>query len=266
MNLKRLGAVGKVEMNLGRIKNKSNFIVPIIFLTAFVLRLIFVFKVPTEPICPGSDQGLYLNSTKELYNIFSNLKIVKQELFRGTLAKGQGTLESYGIRFPITVIRTGFIQPLLYALVFLVFGKDNFFAISLMQAILGSLSCLLVFFISASIFNKKVSFLAALLSAINPLLINSTNTLLQETIITFFLLLTVLFFIKAHQNKSIGYFFLANINLFILTAGRLAFMYLFVLLLPLSFYFILKEKRLILWRKAVLGLVIGFLIPRFLWL
>lgn len=81
-------------------------------------------------------------------------------------------------------------RPPLYsfflALVYFLFGQ-TLLAIRLTQSLLGAATCLLVYYISRTVFNKKVGFSGACLCSFYPYFIYYTGDVLAETLLTFLL-------------------------------------------------------------------------------
>lgn len=81
-------------------------------------------------------------------------------------------------------------RPPLYsfflALVYFLFGQ-TILAIRVAQALLGAVTCLLVYYLGRTIFNKKVGFIGACLCSFYPYFIYYTGDVLTETLLTFLL-------------------------------------------------------------------------------
>jgi 4-amino-4-deoxy-L-arabinose transferase-like glycosyltransferase len=81
-------------------------------------------------------------------------------------------------------------RPPLYsfylALVFLLFGQ-SLLAVCVAQALLGAATCLLVYYIGRTVFNKKVGLIGACLCSFYPYFIYYTGDVMAETMLTFLL-------------------------------------------------------------------------------
>ncbi|MBI4707554.1 MAG: glycosyltransferase family 39 protein [Candidatus Omnitrophica bacterium] len=237
----------------------------IIFLLALSFRLGSGLSTYQKTILPGSDPELYLSSTNEVYSVLSKLPIFFRELLKGNLGSGQDVLSKYGIVAPITVFRTGLIQPLLYALLFILFGENNFFSIFIFQALLSSLTCVIVFLLGRRLFSFKVGIIAAFLCVIYLPFIEFASLLMQETIVTFLLVVTVYLLLRGLFDNSRVTLFLSGISLFLLSTGRLAFMHLYIFLfLGLTLLFKFSKKKIVVPGKIIL-IFAGFLIPFLIW-
>jgi 4-amino-4-deoxy-L-arabinose transferase-like glycosyltransferase len=91
-------------------------------------------------------------------------------------------------------------QPLIIAAVFEVFGQ-NFLALRITFAVLGSLSCLVGYFIARQLFGAAVALLAGILLALYPYLVYLSA--LFEYPQTFFILVSGLFFLSLLQFRDV---------------------------------------------------------------
>lgn len=237
--------------------------------TIFLFALLFRFGLGAssyqKTILSGSDSELYLSSTNEVYSVLSNLPVFFREFLKGNLGSGQDILSKYGIVAPITVFRTGLIQPLIYALLFILFGTNNFLSIFIFQALLSSFTCVVVFLLGKRLFSFKIGVIAALFCALYLPFVSFASQIMQETIITFLLVATIYLLIKGLLDNLKIPLFLSGISLFLLCTGRLAFMhfYLFLFLGAVFVFVFSKQKTVILGKFALVA--VGFLAPLFIW-
>jgi 4-amino-4-deoxy-L-arabinose transferase-like glycosyltransferase len=102
-----------------------------------------------------------------------------------------------------------FDQPPLYpawiAAVSQVFG-ENIMALKLSQAVLGAMCCVLVYFIAQKAFRDfSVALLAALMCVVNGTLIYFDGQIVSANLEMFLQCAALWFFLKAEENKSIGW-------------------------------------------------------------
>jgi len=94
--------------------------------------------------------------------------------------------------------------PSLIALNKLVFG-DNWLSLFLVNALIGAVLCIIIYLISSTFFNHKISILAMIWAAIYPNYIRYIGSAGSEPWIVFFFALTFLFAIKCIELKKIRY-------------------------------------------------------------
>lgn len=146
---------------------------------------------------------------------------------------------------------------------FLVFGLNEF-SVRFASALLGSLTIILVFLISLSLFkgNKSkylIALMSALMLAIMPWHVNLSRVGVESTSVVFFISLGVYFYLRYLEGKSKLLFVLSfisfGINFFIYQAPR-AFLPLFLPLMAVS----LTEIRSIVKNKLQIILFLLFIV------
>jgi 4-amino-4-deoxy-L-arabinose transferase-like glycosyltransferase len=85
--------------------------------------------------------------------------------------------------------------------IFFVFGK-SIIAVRIIQAILGALSCVLLYFVAKKTFSKGAATIASVLMCFYPYLIAYTGDLLSETFYTFMILLAVFLTLQCAEKPS----------------------------------------------------------------
>ncbi|MDD4979747.1 MAG: glycosyltransferase family 39 protein [Candidatus Omnitrophica bacterium] len=201
----------KIHKNIVTTFILNNKAVLILFLLALFVRLIYLFSFPQFPL-DGSqykDDLQYIGIAK---NILS----------------GNGF--SYDYVNP-TAARAP-IYPLFLAVTYFIFGYDNHNMARILQAIIGAVSCLLIYFIAKKLYSSSIGFYAALLTGIYPSLIGYTGLLYSETLAAFLLSLAILFYLLSNKRKSFILFVITGIfsGLLILCSPKFLF-------LPLIFGF-----------------------------
>lgn len=104
-----------------------------------------------------------------------------------SILKGGWLAEACFFRAPL--------YPYFLALIYQIFGI-NLFVPRIVQALVGSSSCLLVYLIGKKIFSKKVGTIAGLVAGLYPLLIYFDGELLLTNLLIFLTLLGFYFFLK----------------------------------------------------------------------
>lgn len=231
---------------MGKLNLQKNLLL-LILLLAFLLRIIKV----------GSFPPLYTDEASFGYNAFSLLKTGRDE---------------YGTRLPVILRSFGDYKPALssyLAIPFVAVFGLNELAIRLPSVILGTLTVLLIYFLTREIFKKsvisyKLSVISSFLLAISPWHIHLSRMSMLVGIELFFMTAGIYFFIKGVKEKA-GYLFLSSLcfalSLYVYYGTRLT------LALILISLFVVFRKRLLQKKKAIflsglLALVI--LIPLFL--
>lgn len=111
---------------------------------------------------------------------------------------------SKGSGFALYGVPTAFVAPLypfFLSLIYTVFGH-NYWVVKILQAIIGGLTSLIVFFIGKELFNYWTGFFSSLFVAVHPELIGISTFIYTETLNIFLLSLFVLFFIKGLKNND----------------------------------------------------------------
>ena len=152
------------------------------------------------------------------------------------------------------------LYPTMLAGCYFLFG-ENTLAYFLPQAVLGALTCLIIFFIAELLFDRKTALLASIFVALYPDLIFWTYMARVETLFTFLLTLGVYFLLKGKKMDSpfILYAGGAAFGLACLTKITIIFFLPFVVLWPLMF---VEDRRKGLFRSMLmLFILIGALFP-----
>ncbi len=125
-------------------------------------------------------------------------------------------------------------RPPVYPLFVSFFLKYNLFplGIQIAHALIGALSCLLLFALAKEIFDEKVGLLASGILAIDYLSVRQTLSIMPETLFVFFLLGTFYFLMLAYREKKMKGVILAGLlaGLSLLTKEVLLFYFPFVVL------------------------------------
>jgi 4-amino-4-deoxy-L-arabinose transferase-like glycosyltransferase len=205
--------------------NSRNFLL-IVFILAFFLRFFFILTVDNSVNIWGdwwSDAAVNLLQGKSL--AVSDPVTGSENLF-------------YSWRTPIF--------PLFIAGVYTLFGIENYLAVKIFMALLGALSCILIYFTAKRIFNESTGKLTAVISAIFPSFI-FFNAYMAPVILTLFILSLAFFFVTRDIEKpSVLNFIMGGIALgmAILTRELLAVFFVAVLLW-MPFYYLQKKKMLL---------------------
>ena len=161
--------------------------ITILFVLALVLRILFVW------VWYQSGQGHHISLDTTDY-----VQMAKH------LNRGEG----FRIGDTPTTRR-----PPAYAVLIAPFLKYNFFPLGtqILQALLGALSCVLIYAISVQIFDPKTGLLAATLFSLDYMSVRQTVALLPEVVFVFFILASFYGLFKGVKEKSLLWLFLSGI-------------------------------------------------------
>ena len=205
---------------------KPEFLLIAIFILAILIRLLYLNQIASTPVY----YGLAMDSDK--YDTLATY-----------ILQGNFTHKDFIYLNPL--------YPFFLALIYLIFGQSHF-PVALIQATFDSFSCMLVYYIAAAFFNKRVGIIAAFIYACYGIAIFYTGILLAPTVVIFLTLLFVASLIAAEQKRAIFIFFISGILLGFSVLAR-PNVILFLFLLPLWFFAVLRQK--IGTRKSVRGMI-----------
>ncbi len=207
-----------------------------IFVLALLIRVIYLFQSQANPQfdTPLMDPGYHDEWA--------------WQLARGVW-EGQGPF----FRAPL--------YPLFLGLVYSLFGHD-FIAPRLIQAILGSGSCVLIYLIGVRLFNTRTGLIAALMMAMYGTLIYFDNELLIPVLFIFLILVFFQFFLMALDQGRHRILFSAACGLCLglaaITRPNI------LVILPALIWAVLPISKINFPRRALLVLLLTALIPVFI--
>ena len=205
---------------------------------AFLIRLIFIFLA----IGPLDGDEAYLRQNGFIH-------IERARFLRARRPPGL-----YNAFIPYVFIRSIFL-----------FGH-SYFVVKIIEALLGSFTALIIYFISKKIFGKQVAFIAFILMALHHFFIRYSTLILSENLFIFWLSLNILFFLKLCQRPSRYNAAMFGLTCALATLTRSAyFLFVFMAVIYLFFtkkHLVLKYKEL---RKIIIYIFLFFIIPMSLW-
>jgi len=122
---------------------------------------------------------------------------------------------------------------------------DDFVLVRLAQAVLDTLTVVLIWWMAAHLFGRRSGLLAALLAALYPFSVFYTGLLLSETLAVFFVALTLALLVRAFEAKQLSHPLAAGAALGLLCLTRSSFLLAPVLLVPI---WCLLRRR---WRRGL---------------
>jgi len=225
-----------IKKNITRIVKLTNspFRLAIcIFAFAFIVRLIFILTL---------EEKWYFYDTKHYDSVAQNL--IRGEGFR----LDYKFFNSYDYNLEP-------MYPLFLAANYAVFGRV-FFAVRLVQAVLGAFLCVLIFWIGRYVFGKWPGIIAAAICAVYPHLIFISGLLYPEQLFTVLIALGVLFLIKFQNHQQMWYVVWASLcfGVACLTKGVL------LAFLPVMSLWLLWANRKSGWRYQIKTVTIVFVV------
>jgi len=159
----------------------------VIFLSAFILRMIFLFEFQSIPLfdTPIMDMKYFNDWAVSFIN-------------------GTGAGPAPYFKAPL--------YPIFIGIIYSIFG-DGPWIVRIVQTTLGSFSSLLTFLLGIRLFNKKVGIVAGFITAFYSVLIIYDAQLLVPTLVIFLNLLGVYLIVIGMQSKRLLMFFLGGILL-----------------------------------------------------
>ncbi len=166
------------------------------FFVAFITRFLYVLFIPgfnTPPEGDGIDYDLIA------------INLVNHHEFTKTI----GHISSW--RPPL--------QPFFLSLIYTISGH-NYVIVRIVQILIGSLSCIIIYFIGKGLFSKNVGILALIFAVFYPGIIYCVERYQPENLVIFLLTLSVLYFIKVFENNRIYDKIITGILIGLTTLGK----------------------------------------------
>jgi len=186
-----------------------------VFILALSIRLLYLKQIISTPIFHGLA-----------------VDVDKCESFAFQILNGNYTHKDFIYLSPF--------YPFFLTLVYLVCGQ-NHFPVVLIQGIIDSISCIVIYYIALKLFNKKVGITAAFIYACYGIAIFYTGILLAPTMVIFFTLLFIASLLVAEDKKQVTIFFISGVLFGLVVLARPNII-LFLFFLPLWFFNVLKDK------------------------
>jgi hypothetical protein len=131
----------------------------------------------------------------------------------------------------------------------------NVFSTRFLSAMLGSLLCIVVFFLASELFNKKVGIVAGILTAISPYGIMFSRGAYESNVATFLVALTILLLARGLKRENPRIIFYAIIPLVISVFTYPSTRVFLLLLLP-AIYVIVRKRFLTKFTLIALAIII----------
>lgn len=168
-------------------KNKEKLLVLGVFLLAFILRLIYLLQVKSNP-------HFFSPTMDPLYH----------DIWAQNIAGGNWIGSKVFFRAPF--------YAYFLAIVYKIFGH-NYIIPRVIQHLIGSFSCILVYSVAKRLFNRKVAMVASLIVATYGMFIYFEGELLLDSFLVFFDLLLILFLLRTKDSPKLSRWFACGLIL-----------------------------------------------------
>jgi tetratricopeptide (TPR) repeat protein len=166
--------------------NEKLFLLGVFFL-AFILRLIYLLQVKSNP-----------------HFFFPTMDPLYHDVWAQNIAGGNWVGGKVFFRAPF--------YAYFLAIIYKIFGH-NYVIPRLIQHLVGSFSCILVYWVAKRLFGWKTATIASLLAATYGMFFYYEDELLLDSFLVFFDLLLILFLLKTRNNPKILNWFVCGIIL-----------------------------------------------------
>jgi len=211
-------------------KDKEKLFLLGVFLLAFILRLIYLLQVKSNP-------HFFSPTMDPLYH----------DIWAQNIAGGNWIGSKVFFRAPF--------YAYFLAIVYKIFGH-NYIIPRVIQHLIGSFSCILVYFVAKRLFNRTVAIVASLLAATYGMFIYFEDELVLDSFLVFFDLLLILFLLKTKDSPKLSRWFACGIILGFSAITRPNILFFIPFVWLWIFLVFTKQRKL----KEILTFCIMFLI------
>lgn len=213
---------------------RGNLILFISLLTAFLLRFIFAFYMSATHNLPHGDEVDY-----------------------DTLAWNIVQHHEYAFELGKPTIRRSPSYPFFLAGVYALCGH-SYLAVRIAQAIVGTLTCFVIFLVAHKLFNEGIALIASGIVTIYPFFIYYTAYLIIETLFIFLIALLVYQLIRTQSNPSAKNFIISGIIMGVAALCK-SVVYPFIPFIALAYLFLFGFKNIKTYRNVILFILFSFL-------
>lgn len=168
-------------------KERERLIVLGIFVLSYALRYIYLWQMKSSPF-------FFSPIMDPLFH----------DAWAQSIASGNWIGEGVFFRAPF--------YPYLLAIIYKIFGH-GYVVPRLIQHLIGSFSCVLVYFLAKRMFNQKVAVVSALMAASYAMLLYFEDELLLDSLLVFFDLLLILLLLRAREVPKFSRWFVSGVVL-----------------------------------------------------
>jgi 4-amino-4-deoxy-L-arabinose transferase-like glycosyltransferase len=157
------------------------------------------------------------------------------------------------------------LYPFFLSSIYYLFGHD-YTTVRIVQSLLGSFICVIIFLITHRLFDLKTGLLAGLIASVNPSFIKITEYLLSENLYTFILIIAVLFLLQYAQEKKIKHLFFVGATLGIAALTRsIIFLFPLFIILFIGKNLVRGDYKVKKHIPVICVLIFSFILPIFPW-
>jgi tetratricopeptide (TPR) repeat protein len=211
-------------------QRKDTLWVLAIFIFAFALRIVYLLQIKSSP-------HFFWPTMDPLYH----------DVWAQNIAEGNWIGGKVFFRAPF--------YAYFLAIVYKIFGH-SYIIPRVIQHLVGSFSCVLVYFLAKKLFNRNVGIVAGLIAASYGMLLYFENELLLDSFLVFFDLLLILFLLKVRENPRFMGWFVCGIILGFSAITRPNILF-FIPFVWLWIFLIFKKEKTL---KHILTYSAGFLL------
>ncbi|MCJ7498480.1 MAG: tetratricopeptide repeat protein [candidate division Zixibacteria bacterium] len=203
-----------------------------IFIFSFILRLIYLLQIKSNPF-------FYSPTMDPLFH----------DLWAQSIAQGNWIGDQVFFRAPF--------YPYFLGIIYKLFGH-NYIIPRLFQHLIGSLSVILIYFLSRKLFDRKVACLSAFFAAIYGIFIYYEDELLLDFLLVFIGVLLILLLHQSEENPKNSEFFAAGLvsGLFAITRPNILIFIPFVLIWIFLFLKFDFKRKIIYSLFFIFGLIL----------
>jgi tetratricopeptide (TPR) repeat protein len=211
-----------------RLKNLDRYAL-LIFLGALALRFLYLYQIQDSPFLK-----------------YPQIDALWHHLWSKSIASGNILGDEVFFRAPL--------YPYFLGLIYSIFG-DGPIAPRIIQSILGSISCVLIYLIALRLFNRRTALIAGIIAAIYSVLIYFDNELLITSLFVFLVLLIFYLAIDTQISSSKKRLYLIGLVLGLAAIARPTILIILPILAVYLFFYRVKPTRL---KNKLIGMVILF--------
>lgn len=152
------------------------------------------------------------------------------------------------------------LYPYFLALIYLILGR-NFVVVRIIQAIISSLTCIVVYFIGKEIASKRIGMIASIIAAIYPVFVYLSGLFLTETLFIFLQTLAIYYLIRVVKTPNIKNKAASGFLLGLATLTR-PILLLFIPFIFVWAWLVFEEKKVAIINSCIiLGFMVLTLLP-----